>query len=184
VEGEVARGSTFWVELPLVEAPAGRSEEGVVEDVAPAVAGAPSGTCTVLYIEDNLSNLELIEQLLAHRPGLKLISAMQGRLGLDLAREHQPRLILLDLHLPDVPGDEVLGRLRAEPRTRAIPVVVISADAIPGQAERLRAAGAQDYLTKPIDVPKFLDIVDRALVETRADDRRGHQLGSVTGRPA
>ena len=184
VESEVARGSTFWVELPLVEAPAGRSEEGVVEGVAPAVAGAPSGTCTVLYIEDNLSNLELIEQLLAHRPGLKLISAMQGRLGLDLAREHQPRLILLDLHLPDVPGDEVLGRLRAEPRTRAIPVVVISADAIPGQAERLRAAGAQDYLTKPIDVPKFLDIVDRALVETRADDRRGHQLGSVTGRPA
>jgi signal transduction histidine kinase/CheY-like chemotaxis protein len=185
VESEMGRGSTFWVELPLVKAPAAGQEGVVAEGAAPAAAGAHSETFTVLYIEDNLSSLELIEQLLAHRPGLNLISAMQGRLGLDLAREHQPHLILLDLHLPDIPGEEVLARLRAEPRTRAIPVVVISADAITGRAERLRAAGAHDYLTKPLDVSRFLDIVDRVTAEVRTGNRQGdHQPVSVTGSPA
>jgi len=160
VESAVGKGSVFWFELPQAEGPeAGvvREEEGV-SALPPLRAGS-----TVLYVEDNLSNLRLIEHLLARRPGVKVLSAMQGRLGLDLAREHRPSLILLDLHLPDVPGIEVLRRLREDPRTREIPVVVISADASPGQHHRLLAAGAQDYLTKPIDVRKFLAIVDQTL---------------------
>jgi hypothetical protein len=88
---------------------------------------------------------------------------MQGRIGLDLAREHHPDLILLDLHLPDIDGDEVLARLRAEMETREIPVIIISADATQGQIERLRAAGARDYLTKPLDIAKFLQVVDDVL---------------------
>lgn len=116
---------------------------------------------TVLYIEDNLSNLRLIEQVLARRPHATLLSALQGQLGLDLAREHRPDLILLDLHLPDLSGEEVLRQLLEEPRTRDIPVVILSADVTPGQVERLLAAGAQAYLTKPLDVRKLLALVDQ-----------------------
>jgi CheY-like chemotaxis protein len=89
--------------------------------------------------------------------------ALQGRLGLELAREHNPDLILLDLHLPDMKGEEVLGELRADPRTCDIPIVVISADATARQIARLRMAGARGYLTKPIDLDEFLAEIDDAL---------------------
>ena len=115
---------------------------------------------TLLYIEDNLSNLRLVERILARRPEVTLISAMQGTLGLELARQHQPDLLLLDLHLPDMQGDEILRQLRADPLTAKIPVVMISADATSAQIELLRAAGANDYLTKPIDVRRFLAVID------------------------
>jgi CheY-like chemotaxis protein len=88
---------------------------------------------------------------------------MQGRLGLDLAREHRPDLILLDLHLPDMTGAEVLDLLGEDPATSDIPVVIISADATPGQIQRLLSAGALEYLTKPLDVRRFLDVVDTTL---------------------
>jgi CheY-like chemotaxis protein len=117
----------------------------------------------MLYIEDNLDNLRLVQRILAHRPGVWLVTAGQGGLGLDLARQHRPDLLLLDVHLPDLSGSQVLRRLQAEPQTRAIPVVVVSADATARQVERLRAAGARDYLTKPLDVRRFLDIVDDLL---------------------
>jgi len=120
-------------------------------------------TRTVLYIEDNLSNLELIQRILARRSDLRLITAMQGRLGLDLAREHHPDVILLDIHLPDIPGDEILRRLKAEAVIAGIPVIVISADATAVQTARLLALGARDYLTKPLDVRKFLTVLDSAL---------------------
>jgi CheY-like chemotaxis protein len=156
-ESRLGEGSTFWVELPATEAPVDRYERDTRQRL-PAVGGA--APLTVLYIEDNLPNLELIQRVLIHRPAVRLISAMQGQLGLDLAREHRPDLILLDLHLPDVPGDEVLGRLRADPRTRGIPVVVISADVTPGQIDRMLNAGVAAYLTKPIDVRRLIELVD------------------------
>ena len=92
---------------------------------------------------------------------LKVLPALQGQMGVYLAAEHQPDLILLDIHLPDIDGDEVLRRLHADPRTRDIPVVVVSADATPASIERLHALGASGYLTKPIDIGEFLDTVDR-----------------------
>ena len=85
---------------------------------------------------------------------------MQGSLGLELARQYLPDLILLDLHLPDIQGDEIMRQLRVDPRTERIPIVMISADATPEQVERLRRSGANDYLTKPIDVHRFLALVD------------------------
>lgn len=118
---------------------------------------------TVLYIEDNLSNLALVQRILARRPTVRLIQAVQGRAGLNLAREHRPDLILLDLHLPDIHGSEVLRLVKDDPATSKIPVVVISADATTGQIERLIAAGARDYLTKPLDVRKLLSLLDEAL---------------------
>lgn len=164
VESTVGRGSTFWVELPLVEGPVkqlDRSGSGPI----PAELDASRRARVVLHVEDNLSNLKLIQRLLAHRPEIRLLPAMQARLGLDLAREHRPHLILLDLHLPDMPGEEFLLRLRAIPETRQIPVVVISADATLGQINRLLASGARAYLTKPLDVKKFLALLDEALQE-------------------
>jgi CheY-like chemotaxis protein len=88
---------------------------------------------------------------------------MQGSLGLELVAEHRPDLVLLDLHLPDIPGHEVLARLQDEPATADIPIVVLSADATPGQIDRILARGAAAYLTKPIDVRQFLRLLDEHL---------------------
>lgn len=112
---------------------------------------------------DNPSNLALVEQALQRLPDVRLLAAMHGRLGLDLAREHRPELILLDLHLPDLGGPEILRRLKSEEATAEIPVAVLSADATKGQVQRLRAAGASSYLTKPIDVEQLLDVVRDAV---------------------
>ncbi len=162
VESAVGRGSTFWIELAKAQSP--EAESVRIAEGAPATVVLRKGA-TVLYVEDNLSNVRLIESVLARRPSVKLLPAMQGRLALDLAREHRPDLILLDLHLPDIPGDEVLRRLQEDPRTQQIPVVVISADAFEGRIKRLLTAGARGYLTKPIDVREFLRVLDETLKE-------------------
>src|SRR5439155_3248898 len=111
------------------------------------------------YIEDNLSNVKLVERLVERLPEVRLIPAMQGKLGIDLARRHHPDLVLLDLHLPDLHGREVLEQLKRDPETAAIPVVVVSADATPGQLERLMAGGASGYLAKPIDLDLLLKTI-------------------------
>ena len=158
VSSELGRGSSFIVELPKADDPL------VVRTVLPAPEVFEVRTlrdATLLYIEDNLSNLKLVESILMHRPGITLLSAMKGSLGIEIAREHSPDLILLDVNLPDISGDEVFRRLRGEPSLAAIPVVMLSADATPGQVGRFRSAGVADYLTKPIDVAKFLGVIDR-----------------------
>ena len=153
-------GCTFWVELPKAEP--GATAEAVADGIiGPPAVVKPAGT--LLYIEDNLSNCRLVERILLRRPGVKLLVAMQGGVGFELAREHRPDLIVLDVHLPDIDGREVLARLRAEPRTRRLPVVALSADATPAQAERMTAAGAERYLTKPLDVVEFLGVLDAYL---------------------
>jgi len=153
-------GSTFSLELPIAEAPipAPPAPE-------PSAHGSDAGIVagTVLYIEDNPSNLRLVERIVTRRPGVRLLSAVQGRRGLELARAHRPDVIVLDLHLPDISGQEVLAQLRADAATREIPVVVLSADATPGQATRLLREGAQHYLTKPLSVTQFLDVLDELL---------------------
>ena len=148
-------GATFWIELPRVRSQLEQCAPWARRERTPAAMESLSAAHTMLYIEDNLSNLTLIEHLLADHPEIKLITAMQGRLGLDLARQHHPDLILLDLHLPDLPGWEVLGQLQADEITSSIPVVAVSADATPRQIERLLKAGARAYLTKPLEVDRF-----------------------------
>jgi CheY-like chemotaxis protein len=122
----------------------------------------------ILYIEDNFSNVTLVDQMLAERPAIELMSAMQGRVGLELARQHSPDLILLDLHLPDMPGWQVLAQLKSNHLTREIPVVVVSADATAPQIKRLLSAGARAYLTKPLDIPEFFRVLDEALALAEA----------------
>ena len=159
VHSRVDQGSTFWIELPGAEAPSPQA-------VAPSLAAPPpvaAAAGTVVYVEDNRSNVRLLERLLARRAGLRLISAGTGQSALDAVRSVRPDLVLLDLHLPDMSGEEVLRRLWADPETRRIPVAVLSADATANQKQRLRAAGAIDYLTKPLDLARLLELIDRQL---------------------
>jgi signal transduction histidine kinase/ActR/RegA family two-component response regulator len=160
VASQIGRGSVFSVMLPIAEAPA---DDGVLSELRPADATEPAGSPrTILYVEDNASNVKLIETVLVRRPEVTLMVAVQGGLGLDLAIEHRPSLVLLDLDLPDMPGDQVLRRLRADPRGRDLRVVVVSADATPRQIERLMALGADGYLSKPFDVAELLAAIDES----------------------
>ncbi|MGI9089133.1 MAG: response regulator [Chthoniobacterales bacterium] len=116
--------------------------------------------CDVLYVEDDMVNFTLVERILEYRPGLKLIHAAQGAAGVELAETCQPKMVLLDLNLPDMHGSDVLRRLQENPATATIPVVVLSANATASQIERLLTAGARNYLTKPFDIDPFLAVVD------------------------
>lgn len=156
LESEVGRGSSFWVSLPMADAPEARGDQE--EPSGPPVPSSIRGR-TVLYIEDNPSNHTLMERILADRLDVRLLTAIQGRMGLDLAREHSPDLIVLDLHLPDMSGDEVLRGLRGSPETCEIPVIVMSADSTPGQVAKVMAGGANEFLTKPLDLKRFMEAV-------------------------
>ena len=123
---------------------------------------------TVLHIDDQPANVSLVERLLETRSDLRLLSAADGRSGLALAREVRPDVIVLDLHLPDIAGDEVLRRLYNEPGTRHIPIIVLSADATPGQIARLRQLGAREYITKPFKIQVFLQALSTLLDPTPA----------------
>jgi signal transduction histidine kinase/CheY-like chemotaxis protein len=162
VESQPWIGSTFHVELPLAEAPA-----PVAPTVAPtqrAVSGVRSAPAEgrqwrILYIEDDSANVRLMSELLAEEPRLELMTTMQGSLGIELARRHQPDLILLDLHLPDINGFEVIRRLRADELSREIPVIAVSADATDETRARMTALGAERYLTKPLGLNNVMTAI-------------------------
>lgn len=166
VNSTLGNGSTFWLELPMAKSP--------LETLAATRPGTAAGSSIeqesrrILYIEDNFSNVTLVDQMLGERPAFELMTAMQGRVGLELARQHSPDLILLDLHLPDMPGWEVLAQLKSNHLTRNIPVVVVSADATAPQIKRLLSAGARAYLTKPLDIPEFFRVIDEAMAMAEA----------------
>jgi CheY-like chemotaxis protein len=123
--------------------------------------GAPRRT--VLYVEDNPANLELVEQLIARRPDLRLLSAADGNLGIEFARVYQPAAILMDINLPGISGLEAMKILRADPTTAHIPIIALSANAVPHDIAKALQAGFFDYLTKPIKVAQFMDTLDMAL---------------------
>ncbi|MHB8330149.1 MAG: hybrid sensor histidine kinase/response regulator, partial [Acidimicrobiales bacterium] len=182
VESYAGRGSTFWVELLPGDAkdlPGGRpgaDDPGSTEST-PGHEGASGSSVTanslnppaehrdrgrfvVFQVEDNVSNASLVTQVLARRPGVRLLSAGEARLGLELARQHHPDLILLDLHLPDMAGDELLYRIKSIPELAHTRIVVVSADATPSRIRRMLDLGVEGYLTKPVDVEALLRLVD------------------------
>lgn len=159
-------GSIFSIELSAADPIDHRSREAITGPLEPARGF--ERTYTVLAIEDNASNLRLLEAILERRPEISLLSAIQGSVGLDLALQFAPDLILLDLNLPDMTGMQVLARLRNSEVTSGIPVVIVSADATPSQIERLLKAGATDYLTKPFDIQHFLKLLDDRLPQNGA----------------
>ncbi len=153
-------GATFTVRL---RRSTGTDQASVISAAGPPVLRDAVAGRTVLYVEDNLATIALVESILALRPNVRLLTAMQGGIALDLAREHCPDLIILDLHLPDLNGDEVMARLGEDSRTIAIPVVIYSADATERQVRRLLESGAAAFLTKPARVTEFLEMIDGIL---------------------
>jgi PAS domain S-box-containing protein len=168
VESIPGAGSTFTVELDRSEPIA--VEETVGGDDPLLQVRSYDGERTLLYVEDTVANVRVIEGVLERRPSVKLISAMFGRLGIELAHEHKPDLILLDMHLPDLTGEHVLAELQRDPATRSIPVIILSADATRPR-EQFLLAGAVAYLTKPIDLRRLLDVLD---LQFDTSDVRAH----------
>jgi len=162
VESTVGVGSVFWIELNLTAEPqpAAAAESTAV---AQAQVHADGRLRTLLYVEDNPANLMLVEDLVARRPDIRLLSAADGNRGIEIARASRPDVILMDINLPGISGIQALKILRADPATAHIPVVALSANAIPRDIEKGLAAGFFRYLTKPIKVDKFMDALDLAL---------------------
>ncbi|MCX5826509.1 MAG: PAS domain S-box protein [Deltaproteobacteria bacterium] len=163
VESTVGVGSVFWFELIANIAP--QHAVGEAEPTAVVQPQLPNGVRMriLLYVEDNPANLKLVEQLVARRPDLRLLTAVTGHLGIELARTLRPEMILMDINLPDISGIEVMKILREDPATAHIPIVALSANAMPSDIEKGLAAGFFRYLTKPIKVNEFMDTLNVTL---------------------
>jgi CheY-like chemotaxis protein len=174
VESATGAGSVFWFELILSAAP--QHAVGVPESLAtlPARVHPGAGLSTLLYVEDNQANMQLVEQLIARRPDMRLLTAGDAILGIALARTHQPEVILMDINLPGMSGIQALKILREDPVTAHIPVLAISANAMPYDINEGLEAGFLCYLTKPIKVNVFMDALDMALALAGkgSDDRK------------
>ena len=163
LESEVGIGSTFWIRLPRAAEPVLAPSPAPAAPASAPAAPAPGTPRTVLYIEDNPVNVLLMEAMLAHVPGLRVVTAPLPGLGLQMARDERPDLILLDIQLPGMDGYEVLRRLRADPVSRAVPVIAVSANAMPADVDRGIAAGFADYLTKPLDMRRLIASVESVI---------------------
>ena len=171
VESTLGAGSRFWIDLGEIEA-----QLSLLPPETEAAATIDGGSwgqheSTVLIIEDNPSNILLIEQIMSNRPRATLLTATTGQQGLDILRSSHVDLVLLDLHLPDIRGEDILGQVRADDRLAAIPVVVITADATEGHRDTVVALGAVDHLTKPFDIARFLNVVDRFCTSVKGPRR-------------
>ncbi|HVA59573.1 MAG TPA: ATP-binding protein [Mycobacteriales bacterium] len=160
-ESRPGQGSTFTLELSQAAAPFHLPTQAQAKR-PPATRGPTGKGRTILHVEDNPANQRLVERLLVPR-GLRVVATAAGEPVGELVRRHRPALVLLDLHLTGIDGQEVLRRLRSEPDTAATPVVVLSADASAGQIQRLLDAGASDYLTKPLDLTRLVDVIEAIL---------------------
>lgn len=166
VESIVGQGSVFWIELNSAPAP----DIATLLAAQPATPGEPVAgdgvaevpTHTVLYIEDNPANLKLVEQLVGRRADMRMLSAVTGQLGVELACSALPRVIVMDINLPDISGIEALSILRRNPATREIPVVALSSNAMPRDIEKGLKAGFFRYLTKPIKIDQFMHALAEA----------------------
>jgi signal transduction histidine kinase/AmiR/NasT family two-component response regulator len=171
VESTLGAGSVFWIELNLTaeQRPAAAAEPAAL---AQAKVDANGRTRTLLYVEDNPANLMLVEDLIARRPDLRLMSAVDGNRGVEIARAFLPDVILMDINLPGISGIQALKILRADPATAHIPVIALSANAIPRDIKKGLDAGFFRYLTKPIKVNEFMDTLDEALKFAKTESAR------------
>jgi signal transduction histidine kinase/ActR/RegA family two-component response regulator len=168
VDSRPGEGSTFWVDLRASDQPA-LPREATDWGALTSLPHPPArrGPATVLYVEDNRASLKLVEELLAARGDIRLLSAGDGQLGVEMAREHQPDVILMDNNMPTMTGREAQAILKQDPRTAHIPVIALTANAMPGAAASGLAAGFYRYLTKPLDPRRLLEALDSALATVR-----------------
>jgi len=164
MESTVGVGSVFWFEFDTVAAP--QIPLGGSDAAALAKAPVPRETRehTLLYVEDNPANMKLVEQIIARHPDLRLLTAVNGKSGIEIARASRPDVILMDINLPDINGFEALKILRSDPATVEIPIIAVSANAMPQDVERGLKAGFFRYITKPIKVSEFMEAMEMALV--------------------
>jgi CheY-like chemotaxis protein len=160
-------GSVFSIELDAAAPPALALPQ---LGPAPTALSGQRGAAPqlVLYVEDNPANLRLVEEIVRLRADLSLLSAPEAGLGIELARAHRPDIVLMDLNLTGMSGTEALRVLREDPATAAIPVIALTANAMPRDVERGLAAGFFRYLTKPIDIVMFNEAIDSTLEHVRA----------------
>ncbi len=165
VESEVGAGSVFWIDLIAAQSPhlGSAARDNEAGSMNPAAVPCPTGQRTLLYVEDNPANLMLIEKLVARRPDLRLLTATDGNRGIEIARTARPHVILMDINLPGISGVDAMKILAKDPATAKIPVVALSANAMPHDIARGLSAGFFRYLTKPIKVNEFMDTLDVAL---------------------
>ncbi|MCA1780260.1 MAG: response regulator, partial [Xanthomonadaceae bacterium] len=159
----VGEGSVFWIELGLTDERQDLAETHESATIAPLKLQDGEQTPTVLYVENNPANLMLVEDLIARRPDIKLLSATNGNRGVEIARADLPDMILMDINLPGISGIQALKLLREDPATSYIPVVALSGNAIPRDIRQGLGAGFFRYLTKPIKVNEFMDTLDATL---------------------
>jgi CheY-like chemotaxis protein len=172
VHGE---GSAFTVTLPRVVMPWSQERIDVPRPAPVPLVDLSAAPMTILYIEDNRANIEVVARFLKPATNVVLHTAMTGEAGLEAAIHEPPDLILLDMHLPGMAGEEVLHRLRAEPATADIPVAVLSAEAAPGIIRRMRASGVIAYLTKPLDLAEL----GRVIRSFRTEEHTGAIPGTT-----
>ena len=181
VESTVGVGSVFWIELNTAALPTLDCSDDETLPAVPANVRADAKVRTLLYVEDNPANLMLIEKLVARRPNLRLMSATNGIRGVEMARASRPDVILMDINLPGISGIEALGFLVSDPMTARIPVIALSANAMPHDIVKGLAAGFFRYLTKPIKVNEFLATLDLALDMARTGvDQPDASIDAVT----
>jgi len=163
VDSAVGEGSVFWFELCSVAEPHLGMEGGEAEALAQPLVPRGARPHTLLYVEDNPANMKLVEQIIARHPDIRLLTAVNGNSGIEIARGSLPDVILMDINLPDINGFEVLKILHSDPTTAQIPVMAVSASAMPLDVERGLKAGFFRYLTKPIKVTEFMEAMAVAL---------------------
>jgi PAS domain S-box-containing protein len=168
-------GSVFWIELQLAAAPQLLLDDGQPIELLAKQAYLGTALRTLLYVEDNRANLQLVEQLIERRPDMRLLSAGDGIRGITLARIHQPDVILMDINLPGISGIQALKILREDPVTAHIPVLALSANAMPRDIEKGLEAGFFRYLTKPIKVTEFMEALDLGLILAAAAAARANK---------
>ena len=175
VESTVGKGSVFWIELDLTAEPRPACDAVEPTALAPAQVQADAPLRTLLYVEDNPANLMLVEDLIARRPDIRLLSARDGDRGIEIARASRPDVILMDINLPGISGIRALRILAEDPATAHIPVVALSANAMPRDIAKGLEAGFFRYLTKPIKVNEFMDTLDVALKFAQAESARANR---------
>ena len=168
VESKVGVGSVFWFELTPVAAPHRSTEEREAAALSQPLAPSVTRIRTVLYVEDNPANLNLVERIIARHPGIKLLTAVTGSSGIEIARASQPDVILMDINLPGITGIEALKILREDKATAHIPVLAMSANAMPRDIAKGMEAGFFRYLTKPIKIDEFMEALEVALEYAQA----------------
>jgi CheY-like chemotaxis protein len=164
VTSTVGIGSLFWIELKSTEVTQYAPVRRVLDAVPKRSASQNDGALrTMLYVEDNPANLKLVQEIIGFRPDIRLLTAADGSFGVELARGHLPDVILMDINLPGISGNEAMLMLRADPKTAHIPVIALSANAMPRDIEKSMAFGFFRYITKPINIEQFFDAVNAAL---------------------